>query len=654
MRTIICLLFLLLPFSWCWAQPHPLDPLSAEELQRTVEVLRERDELTETALFPIVTLAEPSKEEVHSFNGDEPPPRRAFAVILDREQNHVYETVVDLVAGKVQSWKEVKGVQPGVLVEEFESPREWVKADPRWQAAIRKRGIEDLENVQVDTWAAGLLSEDLHQTGLRYLRCLSYYRPKGHTNPYYRPIEGIVALVDVVNKRVVRIEDNGDMAGVQKEGGSLEEKDNQPLRDQLKPIFCSQPEGQGIEVEGYRVRWQNWDFRYSMHPREGLVLHDVNYHDGDEVRSILYRGSLSEMVVPYGDVAPTWSFRNAFDLGEYGVGRLANTLRAGYEVPDYARLIDATFADDHGKPYVQKDAVAVYERELGILWKHYDFDTGHDETRRARWLYLTYVATIGNYDYALSWIFGQDGSIKVQAQLTGIVLPKGVPITRSESLDAQGHERYGRLVGPNVVAPNHQHFFNFRLDFDVDGVENILLESNNEAPPMGPDNPMGNAFMRRITQLRTEQEAQRDIDINTARTWLVANPRQKNALGQNTAYMIAPGELAVPYLRAEAPVRKRAGFIDHQLWGTAFKPEELNAAGYYPNQNRESSGLPGWCRDNQSLDGKDLVLWYTFGVTHNVRPEEWPVMPSHKTGFGIYPNGFFSRNPAMDVPNPRP
>jgi primary-amine oxidase len=44
------------------------------------------------------------------------------------------------------------------------------------------------------------------------------------------------------------------------------------------------------------------------------------------------------------------------------------------------------------------------------------------------------------------------------------------------------------------------------------------------------------------------------------------------------------------------------------------------------------------------------VLWYTFGHTHRPRPEDYPVMPTAYIGFRLKPAGFFSQNPANDVP----
>ena len=633
-----------------FSQEHPLDPLSEAELNTMVQVLKDDGRLPEGSLYPIAVLNEPPKKEVLAWKPGDPLKREAFVVALDRKANKTFEAVVDLSDGKVVSWKHIPDVQPGVLVEEFESPRKVVLADPRVHAAIEKRGLK-LEEVQVDTWASGILDDEERASGARLLRCLFYHRPPGHKNPHHRPIEGLVAVVDLAKDEVVQLVDTGVVPTVPaSKKGELDESAQPSLREKPSTLSCAFPEGVGFELDGNYLEWEKWRIRFGMHPREGLVLYDVRYKDGGVERPILYRGSLSEMVVPYGDPDQNWSWRNAFDLGEYGVGRLANTLRLGLDAPIYATLVDSTFADDFGKPYVQKNSVAIYERESGLLWKPYDFDSGQDETRRARWLYLTYVATIGNYDYALSWVFGQDGSISVKGQLTGIVLPKGVAEDRVEGLGGTGVERYGRLVGPRVVAPNHQHFFNFRLDLDVDGTDNRLYEINNQAVEMGPKNPMGNAFVMNVSQLGTEKEAQRHMDMRTARAWVVANAEKTNALGDPTGYMLIPMENSFPYLHPEAPVRKRAGFINAHLWGTKYEEGQMNAAGYYPNQSTEDTALAVWTKDDASLDKEDLVVWYTFGVTHNPRPEEWPVMNSHNTGFKLVPNGFFSENPAMDIP----
>src|SRR5262249_61260861 len=77
---------------------------------------------------------------------------------------------------------------------------------------------------------------------------------------------------------------------------------------------------------------------------------------------------------------------------------------------------------------------------------------------------------------------------------------------------------------------------------------------------------------------------------------------------------------------------------------------EMYAGGMYPNQSLGGGGLPSWAANNESIVNQDVVVWYTMGITHIPRPEEWPVMPVTHVGFKMIPAGFFARSPALDVP----
>jgi primary-amine oxidase len=259
------------------------------------------------------------------------------------------------------------------------------------------------------------------------------------------------------------------------------------VRTAPKRLAISQPNGSSFSISGQEIRWQKWRFRYTLHPREGLVLHTVGYEDAGKLRPVLYRAALSEMVVPYGDPDQNWRWRAAFDVGEYNVGRMASSIEPNTDAPENATLLDAIFAGDDGAPKTLDRAVGIYERDGGLLWKHYDMYSQQNQSRRARQLVVFFIATIGNYDYAINWIFHQDGVLEVDAALTGIMLPKGVKETRAASHD--GTRPSGHLVATNVAAPHHQHFFNFRLDLDVDGPNNSVREMNTRAAPPGRDNP---------------------------------------------------------------------------------------------------------------------------------------------------------------------
>jgi primary-amine oxidase len=129
----------------------------------------------------------------------------------------------------------------------------------------------------------------------------------------------------------------------------------------------------------------------------------------------------------------------------------------------------------------------------------------------------------------------------------------------------------------------------------------------------------------------------------------VLNPNRQTALGHFPAYELVTGTNAVPFAHPESTVRKRAAFVGHHLWVTRYKPGELYAAGDYPNQSAGGDGLPRYGDDNESLLNADVVLWYTMGLSHAARAEEWPVMPVSRAGFRLVPHQFFDRNPALDV-----
>lgn len=645
---VLAIICLFTPLNTAIAATHPLDPLSAQEIESAVKILKDMKNFPKEVLFSTVQLNEPPKAEVWSFKAGIAFRREAFAIVMDRPRNKTYEAVIDLKGKKIVSWKEMIGVQPLIFDGEYADLKRIVKGDSRWKEAMKKRGISDFSKVEVDGWAIGQV--DPKYTG-RLMRGLSYFKGDGE-NYYGRPIEGVVAIVDVTRGVVVDLTDSG-IVPIAEKGQDFSEKAIGKMREKPKSLTIVQSEGASYKLDGNEISWQKWRFRFTMHPREGIVLHTVAYDDDGKIRPILYRAALSEMVVPYGDPDANWRWRAAFDVGEYNIGRNSYPLEKNFDAPENAQLLDAVFADDRGAVLERRGVLAIYERDGGILWKHYDFTTEKNETRRARELVLSAVATIGNYDYAINYIFKQDGSMEVDLALTGIMLAKGVKEKRAdETHSMMKMEASGHLVAENIVAPHHQHFFNFRLDFDIDGVNNSVTETNSSAMPAGANNPYQNGFVMRETQFKTEREAQRSMDMQTARVWTVINPAAKNSLGQNTSYIIVPGANALPYISNESLVRKRAQFINNHFWTTRYNADELYAAGVYPNQSagKGDVGLPKYIADNESLENQDVVVWYTLGVTHIPRPEEWSVMPTTHVGFKLLPGAFFNRNPALDVP----
>ncbi|MDC0707065.1 primary-amine oxidase [Stigmatella sp. ncwal1] len=626
---------------------HPLDAFSAAEFEEAVQLLRGQGHVNENTSFPLVTPWEPSKQELDAFHPGDPVQRRVLVVAYDSARNETFEAIVRVTPpGAVERWTRVPGVQPPLSTQDFDKAKALLWQDPQWRAALRRRGVTNPQHLYIDTWAMGP-SPDPQLKDHRLVKTLPFF--KGDTiYSYARPVEGLLALVDLTAQKVVEVTDRGEVP-MPKGVGAYDEQAVGPLRPRPHPVVPTQPEGANFTLTGNEVRWQNWRFRVEVHPREGPVLHQVTYTDQGRERKILHRLSLSEMLVPYGDPQDTWSWRSAFDVGEYTFGDKTSPLDPGIDVPSNATFLSSAYVDPSGKAREIPRALALHERDGGVLWKHYDAHLKHNESRRGIELVVSFGVVIENYDYMLNYLFKQDGSLDVQVVLTGIMLAKAVPPQTGQAPHAE-HEAYGHKVAEGVVAVHHQHFFSFRLDFDVDGLRNSLLEMNTASLPPGPANPVGNAFSMRMEPLRTELQAQRDMSLAHARRWLIINPNERNALGHPTGYALIPGENSLPFALPENLSRQRAGFINHAFWATRYAPEELSAAGPYPNQSQGGDGLPSWVKDDQPLVNEDVVVWYTLGVTHTPRPEEWPVMPAAHAGFKLLPVGFFTRNPALDLP----
>ena len=628
---------------------HPLEPLTPEEIAAAVAIVRAHSANSEQLRFVSVTLHEPPRDVMLSFKPGDEVPREAFLVLLDKTGGvgATYEAIVDINAGSVTSWQHIPGAQPSIMLEEFFACEQAVKAHPDFQAALARRGITDLDLVCVDPWSSGNFGGE-DENSRRILRTTVHTRTRPgdpNENSYAHPIEGLHAIFDMNRMEVIRVEDFGMVPIPPKQGDYLPENSGAVQRTDIKALEITQPDGPSFEVNGHEVRWQKWHMRLGFSPREGLILYDIGYEDQGRVRPILYRAALSEMVVPYGDTNPSHVRQNAFDVGEYGVGWLANGLELGCDCLGEIRYFDAHMTDNDGNPFTIPNAVCMHEEDYGILWKHTNFRTGHMEVRRSRRLVISFIATIGIYEYGFFWYFYQDGSLQLEIKLTGIM--------NTAAIEAGKKPKYGKLLSEQLYAPIHQHFFCIRLDPVLDGPNNSVVEEHTEAVPMGEENPYGNAFFVKTTPLRTEQEAQQDIDPLAARTWKIINPNVLNpGTGEPVGYQLMPGNNVLPFADPRSSFLQRAGFTRHHLWVTPYTPEERYPAGDYPNQHPGGAGLPAWTQANRSVENTQVVLWYNVGVHHAARVEDWPVMPVTYAGFMLRPNGFFERSPALDVPPP--
>lgn len=629
---------------------HPLDPLSAAEFCSVRDILVAAGRVKDSTRFAVVQLREPPKAEVLAYGPGNPIDRQATTVLLDVANGEAAEAVVSVTRLRVLSWKRLDPAestygQPPLLMEEAQVISDVVMSDRQWQAAIANRGIKDLSLCVIVPMmpipSDSLETVDGHSR--RIVRGLTFWRQSARDNPWAHPVDGLIACVDVRERRVIRLIDLPH-SPLPRECGNFSEGDWLPLRERPKTLHISQPEGPGFQVDGHQVSWQNWSFRVGFDQREGLTLHQVGYRDSDRIRPVIYRASLSEVVVPYGDPSPARSWISNLDVGEDLLGRATTPLTLGCDCLGEIYYFDAVLPDDHGSPYSVPNVICLHEEDHGVLWRHSDFFTGITESRRSRRLVISSFTAIGNYDYGFFWYLYQDGTIEFEVKLTGIVLACAQPDDQETPWAMQ--------VAPGVAAPHHQHLFNVRLDMMVDGTRNSVEEVDAVPVPTGPENPHGNAFTIRRRLLARESEAARSADPAASREWVVINRGTRNQLGRPTGYKLVPHSAVTLLAQPDSAVAQCAGFAAKNLWVTQYDPSERYPAGEYPRREGGSAGLPLWQLKDRRLDDQDIVIWHTFGVTHVARPEEWPIMPVQRAGFTLKPTGFFDHNPSVNLPAP--
>jgi primary-amine oxidase len=124
---------------------HPLDPLTGAEIEAATSILKRDRHLKDSARFVYVTLREPAKERVLNHHPGQEQDREAHIVLRERAERKTYEAIVSLTTGDVKLWTELPGVQPAIMLEEFLATEEIVRKDPRWQEAMRRRGVTDFD-----------------------------------------------------------------------------------------------------------------------------------------------------------------------------------------------------------------------------------------------------------------------------------------------------------------------------------------------------------------------------------------------------------------------------------------------------------------------------------------------------------------------------
>ncbi|PTT87947.1 primary-amine oxidase, partial [Pseudomonas sp. HMWF031] len=404
-------------------RPNPLNPLSADEITAAVDIVKKSDHYQPGFRFTEVSVKEPPKDQVWNFvyTGQKvDQPRQANIVVLDGK--HVIEALVDLDSKSLKSWTPIEGAHGMVLLDDFATVQSAVENSPEYAAALAKRGINDVKKVVATPLTVGYFDgKDGLSQDKRLLKIVSYLNTDDG-NYWAHPIEGLVAIVDLEQKKLIKIEDEA-LIPVPMKPTPYDGRGRKGTS--VKPLEIIEPEGKNYTITGNSIHWQNWDFHVRLDSRVGPILSTVTYDDKGKKRKIMYEGSLGGMIVPYGDPDVGWYFKAYLDSGDYGMGTLTSPIARGKDAPENAVLLDATIADYTGAPTAIPRAMAVFERYAGPEYKHQEMGQPNLSTER-RELVVRWISTVGNYDYIFDWVFQQNGTIGIDAGATGIEAVKGV------------------------------------------------------------------------------------------------------------------------------------------------------------------------------------------------------------------------------------
>ncbi|KAF2811427.1 copper amine oxidase-like protein [Mytilinidion resinicola] len=650
--------------------PHPLSTLSIEETRRARDVVL-ASHAGAVVDFREIFLQEPVKEDVKRYLDLEHsarlsptsprPPRLAkcqYDIIGSDRVPEYHESIVDVeLKRRVKHEVIGKEHQAGLTLWEFDTLVNACKASPLFQEAIAALKLPEGFELVVEPWPYGGM--DLEHENKRYFQGLCFAqdtRSKNVDSNFYAFPLPLIPIMDAHKKEIVRI----DKLATGGKGDGLSEKTHSEkiighcqtseyvpellekgTRKDLKALNVLQPDGPSFKVSNENlIEWQKWRFRVSFNPREGAVIHDVHY-DG---RSILYRLSISEMTVPYADPRPPFHRKQAFDFGDGGAGNCANNLSLGCDCLGVIKYFDGVVISSDGEPENHPNVICLHEQDNGIGWKHTNWRTGRAVVTRNRELVVQFIITLANYEYVFAYKFDQSGGITIETRATGIV--------SVVNIDPGKTSNYGNVVSGGVLAQNHQHIFCARIDPAIDGHNNTVLHEESHTMPWDQaTNPHGNLYEVRKTTVH--RSAGLDAAPQHNRTFKIINPNKTNPVSGNpVGYKFVPPPTQKLLASPGSIQAQRALFAQHHVWVTKYKDNELYAGGRFTLQSQlEVDGVSDAAKRNDPVTNEDVVIWSVFGLTHNPRVEDWPVMPADIFQVNFRPSDFFTANPSIDVPS---
>lgn len=435
-----------------------------------------------------------------------------------------------------------------------------------------------------------------------------------------------------------------------------EDFESSPPGRELPPPVSIQPYGARYRLDRREkfIEWFGFSFYITTASATGLSLFDIKFK-GERV---MYELGLQEAMAHYAGDDPMAGGQEFLDTF-FGMGKNMFELVPGYDCPAYADYMDTQYhmlREVHELP----NSICVFEYTADHLLSRHTTQYSVTASRNT-YLVVRSVSTVGNYDYAIDYMFYLDGSIEVKVRASGYIFAAFYRANKTE-----GEDEYGHRIGEAVASSVHDHVINFKADMDVAGsvndmsrlaLEPITKSYNWDPPEVKERNTM------HLVEYPVNEEVGLDWPKNSGEFYLVHSAYEKNAFGERKGYRITSGTGMgnTPHLTIlnSTTLGDSARWAEHDLWILRRKDTEprsadplnylephdpiinFNSLANHESLNRSSTG--------EDYDG-DLVVYFNLGAHHIPHSGDVPNTLMHTSASSVMfiPHNFHDRDSSRE------
>ncbi|KAK4503665.1 hypothetical protein PRZ48_004580 [Zasmidium cellare] len=432
--------------------------------------------------------------------------------------------------------------------------------------------------------------------------------------------------------------------------------DAKPDGRELPPPISVQPYGARYKVDKKEkyVSWFGFEFYITTAQATGLTLYDIRFK-GERV---IYELGLQEAMAHYAGDDPMAGGQEFLDTF-FGMGKNMYELLPGYDCPAYADYMDTHYHMAH-ETHELPNSICVFEYTADHLLSRHTAQYSVTASRNT-YLIVRSTSTVGNYDYAIDYIFYMDGAIEVKVRASGYIFAAFYRSNKTE-----GEDEYGHRIGEAVSSSVHDHVINFKADLDVAGPTNDMVRLALEPLTKSYDWDQPEVKERNtmhLVEYGVNEETGLDWPKNSGEFFIVYNSEERNAWGQRRGYRITSGTGmgSTPHLTIEnsTTLGDSARWAEHDIWVLRQKDTEPRSAdplNYLApidpiinfNAMADHESLEHGAPDT-TYDG-DLVVYFNLGSHHIPHSGDVPNTLMHTSGSSVMfiPHNFHDRDPSRE------